>query len=227
MSRIRTTLLGGVLGGTILSASSLAGAQLPENQTIPAPAARPSPGQGQRPAAPPPSTGGQRGGSSGARSVGHGSQSWQVSASVGLGSVASKFYFGGSVALHYVMDLDPVVLRVGPETGIYLGPTSPFTFGIPILGAATVELRVATDVVRPYFGLAMGLGIWGVSSSSRYVDPKTGKTYESSSSATDAYFMFVARPGARFGASKRWFAELPLGTVANAFLVLPSVGVTF
>ncbi len=137
----------------------------------------------------------------------------EFSGSLGLGSAASKFHFGFGLQAEIPTTLDNNNFRFGLQSGFYYGPSSPSTWIIPILATGAYEFKHDTDGFMPYVGLAMGISISHASAGGL------------SASSTD--FAILFKPGANFGEGKKYFVELPIGTMGGDFCILPSVGMHF
>jgi opacity protein-like surface antigen len=135
-----------------------------------------------------------------------------LSGEFGLGTAADKFHFGVGFRAEFPMNLEGNHVRFGGQTGFYFGPSSPTTWMIPILAIGTFDFKVSSGTIKPYIGLGLGLAISHAS------------TAFASASSTD--FMWQFKPGASFG-SNNMYVELPLGTIAGSFYILPSIGMHF
>ncbi len=139
------------------------------------------------------------------------SPQWGVDA--GIGTLDSKFAFGVGLRAEWPNDIDGFNIRWGGQTGFYIGPSSPSSWAFPILVTATHDFG-PKDAFIPYVGIGVGLDISHTNN-----DNGTG-------SNTGADFAFLFKPGVKWSGGKYYF-EVPLGTVASAFYLLPSIGVHF
>jgi hypothetical protein len=136
----------------------------------------------------------------------------EFSADVGLGDINSKFAFGIGLKGQVPIVIDGNDFKFGLRSGFYFGPSSPTSWAIPILATSEYDFK-GDNVFKPYLGLEIGADVDHAS-------------YEGTSS-TGANFAFLFVPGVNFGDGYHYFIELPIGTMADGFCVLPSLGMHF
>jgi opacity protein-like surface antigen len=152
----------------------------------------------------------------------HSESKVKFNAGFGLGTAGSAFHFGvlggGMIS---VANTEIGEITVGGQTGFLLHPGTVTQWIIPIMAAGQLTFKQTANMT-PYAGLAMGVGIGHASISS--TNPFTGTTSSVSNTATD--FAMLVKGGVNFSGGK-YYAELPLGTLGNAFCIFPSVGMNF
>lgn len=129
----------------------------------------------------------------------------------GLGVIDSKFNFGAGLRAELPVNFNSTALKVGGQTGFYVGPSDPTTWTLPVLATASYAFKSYQEML-PYIGFGLGFSIAHVSVGS------------ASKSSTD--FAFLFKPGCNFSKGNYYF-EVPIGTLANAFVFLPSIGAHF
>jgi opacity protein-like surface antigen len=142
-----------------------------------------------------------------------------MSADFGLGSTADRFHLGVGLHVEAPVNYEGNRFRFGGQTGFYIHPGSPSDYVIPIMATGIYDFRV-TGTLKPYLGLGIGLSITHYS----------GYTYDGlgiSDSGTNTDFALLIKPGVNFGMNEQYYFEIPFGTMANNFTILPSVGVHF
>ena len=145
-------------------------------------------------------------------------------AGLGLGSAGSTFTFGAMVdGLIPVSSIEQGDILVGGQTGFLYGPATASIWIIPIMAASQFNFK-GNGNITPYAGLSMGLSI--VHASAPNITTPFGVTVIGGS-ATSTDFAMVAKGGVYFGEKQAYFAELPLGTMGNAFTIFPTVGMKF
>ncbi len=127
-----------------------------------------------------------------------------------LSLLDGELYWGANVG--YLMDLNSD-LKVGGETGFYIYPGTVTGWVIPIVGAVIYDLKMDTGSITPFVGASLGLCIASVSAGGF--------------SSTSAKFAGYAHLGAYFGSDQRLFADIRLGTMAETFLLAPTIGYRF
>ena len=135
---------------------------------------------------------------------------WGVS--FGLGTVDGKFHFGFGLKGQMPFTIDNNDFKFGLRSGFYLGPSGSTDWLLPILATSEYDFRVMNQL-KPYIGLEIGLSIDHASYGN------SGQT------GVDFALLFV--PGMHFGSNEIYFLELPLGTIWNSFVLLPSIGMHF
>jgi len=142
-----------------------------------------------------------------------------LSVDLGLGTAAEKFHFGVGFKAEVPVNLEGNHFRFGGQTGFYYGPSDPTTWIIPVLATAAFDFPVSSGSIRPYVGIGLGISIAHFSYDNVF---GTGGV-----SGTNTDFMFQFAPGITFGNEKTYFIEIPLGTMASSFFILPTVGMRF
>ncbi len=122
--------------------------------------------------------------------------------------------------------------RISPETAFYVGLESGLSHWssgqvqlggshaaelnvIPVLAVAQYEFEIDDSSVRPYLGIAPGVG-FAIHGS---VDPQGDQA--ALKARTDVYFELLFKPGVAFGS---FFVEPKLGLIDGNFVFLPTVG---
>jgi hypothetical protein len=152
----------------------------------------------------------------------------QFGATVGLGINDGNFGFGAGFRADLPLTLEQISLRVGAETGIY---RFSFTGGsllvFPLVATGQYQIEGLNLPFKAYVRSAIGIDIVSASVDATTVTlPGVGQVSTASSSDTTVKFHFVVAPGAMIP-NTQVFAELPIGTVAGGFLILPTVGYRF
>ena len=142
-------------------------------------------------------------------------------AGFGLGTAGSQFHFGimGN-GMYEVANTEIGQFAVGGQTGFLFGPGTVTTWVIPVMAASQLTFKPTGSFV-PYAGLSMGIGIFHFSNSTNNFFGNTA-----TSNTTTDFAMFV-KGGANFGQNQKYFAEVPFGTLGNAFSIIPSFGMKF
>lgn len=154
------------------------------------------------------------------------SSSINWTAALGLGTAGSQFHFGPLVnGMVSISNMEAGEIFIGGQTGFLYGPGNGTTWIIPIMVSSQMTFK-SSGKITPYAGLAMGVGIFhsGAASSVASALNALGVT---TVSATSTDFALLAKGGINFGEDNKYFAELPLGTMGNAFAVFPNVGMKF
>jgi hypothetical protein len=149
------------------------------------------------------------------------------SADLGLGSVGN-FTFGAGFRADIPVTLDENNFTFGGQTGFYYVPShtdaaniSTKGWVIPILATALYHFKTSNSL-KPYIGIAMGIDIaHGSYSGSNSVAPLAGN------SNTNVDFAFLVKPGFDFGMGSQYYFEVPFGTMASNFTIIPSIGMHF
>ncbi len=169
-----------------------------------------------------------------AESAGHTSQRPELGGGAVLGFIGGNFVFGIEAQLMFHFSAVPG-LSIGPETGFYhfsqgsgYSGLSVSTNSFPILAAGLYTLPANAQFwkgVSLYAGAAMGLSFTSASVSGTTA---SGTTL-GSASASSTDFVFLVRPGLRFGGDSGhlFYAETMFGTYAGLFAFLPTFGVSF
>lgn len=146
-------------------------------------------------------------------------------AALGLGTAGSQFHFGPLVnGMVSISNMDAGEIFIGGQTGFLYGPGNGTSWIIPIMVSSQMNFKQSGKIV-PYAGLAMGVGIFHSGAASAYASALTALGVPTSSTSTD--FALLAKGGLKFGEDNKYFAELPLGTMGNAFAIFPNVGMNF
>lgn len=157
----------------------------------------------------------------------HSTSSINWTAGLGLGTAGSLFHFGPLVnGMISVANMEAGEIFVGGQTGFLYGPGSGTSWIIPIMVSSKMTFK-ASGKITPYAGLAMGVGIFHSGAASDVASALSALGLSSSVSATSTDFALLAKGGINFGDDNKYFAELPLGTMGNAFAILPNVGMKF
>ena len=135
----------------------------------------------------------------------------EISADVGLGTAIQKFHFGLGFKVQFPVVLQSNNFKFGGRTGFYIGPSSPSTWIFPLMATGELEVRT-TSPFKPYVGVELGISIAHFSSGVSGI----------SGSSTDFGLLFV--PGVNFGELHQYFFEIPIGTLNQNFVFLPSLG---
>jgi len=130
-----------------------------------------------------------------------------LSADASVGSLLEKFHFGAGIHAEAPIYMDGHRFLFGAKTGFYFGPSDPTSWVIPFLATGTYELKSSGNF-KPYFGAGIGVSI-------------------AHAEGTSTNFAFQVDPGIGFGEGGKYYIELPLGTMAKNFFILPSIGVHF
>jgi hypothetical protein len=147
--------------------------------------------------------------------------------SLGLGTAGKAFHFGPSLnALISVSNTEIGELEIGGQSGFLLHPGDVTSWIIPILAAGQLTFK-KTGGITPYAGLAMGVGIFHVNLGLTSEQEAVLKAAGADVSSTDVDFAILVKGGIAFGEDQQFFAELPLGTLGNAFAILPGFGMKF
>jgi hypothetical protein len=148
-------------------------------------------------------------------------------ASIGLGTAGKAFHFGPSInGLVSLSKTDIGEIELGGQTGFLLHPGSATSWIIPIMVSGQLTFK-KTGSITPYAGLAMGVGIFHVDTGLTSEQEAALEAAGADVSATDVDFAMLVRGGVYFGDDNKFFAELPLGTLGNAFAILPGFGMKF
>lgn len=148
------------------------------------------------------------------------------SGTFGLGTAASKFHFGVGFQAEFPTRIDNNQFRFGGQTGFLFGPSSPTTWIIPILATGTFLIPTHSEL-KPYIGLGMGVGIAHVSIGNTSVTVGGVTVSTGGASGTNVDFALLIKPGVEIAPDRKFFAELPFGTLGSDFAILPSVGYHF
>ena len=143
------------------------------------------------------------------------------SANVGFGGINSTFVYGLGLRVDVPMMMDGNSVAFGGETGIYFGSNSVYV--IPILVTGKFNIKASSGTLHPYIGLGLGVSIAHAGGGT----VSSGGFTVSVPSASSTDFTALIKPGVNFGDHSEWFAELPFGTMAGGFTILPSVGYHF
>jgi hypothetical protein len=147
--------------------------------------------------------------------------------SIGLGSAGKAFHFGPSInGMVSVSNTEIGEIEVGGQTGFLLHPGDATSWIIPILVAGQLTFKKTGDIT-PYTGLAMGVGIFHVDLGLSSEQEAALKAAGADISSTDVDFALLVKAGVMFGDDNRFFAEIPFGTLGNAFAILPGFGMKF
>lgn len=135
---------------------------------------------------------------------------WTPSASFGLGSIDSRFHLGVTGKVETTVDFEGNSIKVGGRTGFLLSLDDVSGWVIPMTATAGYEFAPQGGLT-PYFNVDLGISI----------DHVSVATF----SDTRVKFAGFVTPGVRFQGN--YFAEMPFGTLAGGFMILPSVGMRF
>jgi hypothetical protein len=140
-----------------------------------------------------------------------------------VGSTATFGAFGG-VEFHLVPTLPE--LELGGETGFFIGSNGAgTTWMIPIQASGFYHFKLAgLNDIHPFGGLGLGMAI--VSSTVPGINLGILGT-TAGSTATSAEFMWQLHLGAAFGADKKFFGDIRIGTIGSNFAFAPTVGYNF
>lgn len=156
----------------------------------------------------------------------HSESKVKFNAGFGLGTAGSAFHFGvlggGMISL---ANTEIGEITVGGQTGFLFGPGTYTTWIIPIMAAGQLTFK-PTGNMTPYAGLAMGVGIYHFNSGLTAAQEAALNAAGASVTTTSTYFAMLVKGGVNFSGGK-YYAELPLGTLGNAFCIFPSVGMNF
>lgn len=152
----------------------------------------------------------------------------RFAATVGIGLNDGNFGFGAGFRADLPVNLEQLRLRVGGETGIYRFSVTGGSFLVfPIAVTGQYAIEGLNLPVKPYVRAAIGIDIVSFSTdASASVTLPGGQVVSTSASSSGTEFHFVVTPGAMIP-DTQFFAELPFGTVAGGFLIMPTVGYQF
>jgi hypothetical protein len=146
-----------------------------------------------------------------------------------LASIDENFHTG--VYGRYENALDPggIPLLGGARIGFLYGPNTPKTWVIPIQGELTWQFEESKGMA-PYLGIAAGLAVVHANSSEVEIPSYTigGTTVGGGTTGTESFtrarFAGLVRLGLQIG--PKFHAEIPFGSISNAFTFGLSAGTT-
>jgi hypothetical protein len=149
------------------------------------------------------------------------------SASMGLGAAGSAFHFGPTVTgMISISKSELGEIHVGGQTGFLFHPGSVTSWIIPIMVSGQLTFK-RTGNITPFAGLAMGVGIFHADLGLTAEQEAAINAAGGDISSTNTDFALLVKGGVYFGEDQKYYAELPLGTLGNAFAILPGVGMKF
>ncbi|MBS1959056.1 MAG: hypothetical protein JST80_06250 [Bdellovibrionales bacterium] len=140
------------------------------------------------------------------------------SAAASLGAVDGNFFAGPSLFVEWPTNLDGNDFAFGAQTGMYFHSGG---WTIPIMPTGKIFFR-ANGNIKPYVALSIGISITHYDTSTTVASVTVP-----GASGTLTKFALLARPGINFGEGDKFFAELPLGTMAGGFAIAPTFGYHF